>query len=45
VKAGDGMYVVEALWTPYNVAFMNRRRRAYPMPWEEEEEIAGEERP
>ena len=35
--------VVEALWTPYNVAYMDRR--AYPMPWEEEEEIAGEERP
>jgi hypothetical protein len=29
-----GRNVVEALWTAYNVAYMNRR--VYPLPWEEE---------
>ena len=37
VDAGPwGRNVVEALWTPFNVAYMNRQ--AYPLPYEEVED-------
>jgi len=35
-----GRNAVEALWTPYNVAYMNRR--VYPLPCEEVETDADE---